>query len=455
MVTTCVAVADDVAPCATGDHPRDALHQMQLLLNIVEDHGTQLHMKFGSEKCKLLVSGRAAKIKVTKSILEEEPGVLTFYGTPVNQVKDYYVHIGVPQANSNQSKTIVDYRITKSQDTTYMLQGATRNSISGISPLSNRKMFLSYHQPSFLYGTDTMHINLGDMERLEVKYRKTLKCMLSLPDCTASAAVYLCIGVLPAEAQRDLEILGLLGQLAMCDQEAQNIRRIIEHSLTFYGVDFPGWSGVARRTCLKYGLPDPLQYLQYPWRADRWRQHCKATVQRYWEERYKPIVTNAQSLQFVDTESASLSIPMRGWQMAGLCSVSVRQATVVNWMVLGVYFTRELMHKMKKVNSANCLGCGLGVTENLSHFLLHCVSYSKIRQEYLPKLLEINGKIAQTFENENQILISILDPVSSKLPEAVRQGWTSVNTAYEISRQFCYDMHRKRDKFYKELDKVK
>ena len=48
--TTCVAVVDDVAPCATADHPRDALHQMQHLLNIVEDHGTQLHMKFGSDK---------------------------------------------------------------------------------------------------------------------------------------------------------------------------------------------------------------------------------------------------------------------------------------------------------------------------------------------------------------------------------------------------------------------
>ena len=44
---------------------------------------------------------------------------------PINQVKDYYVHIGVPQAQSNQSKIIVDNRIAKSQDTTYKLQGAT------------------------------------------------------------------------------------------------------------------------------------------------------------------------------------------------------------------------------------------------------------------------------------------------------------------------------------------
>jgi hypothetical protein len=71
VATICVAVANDVAPCATADHPRDALYQMQHLLNVVEDHGTQLHMKFGSDKCKLIVSGRSGKIKETKKVLEE------------------------------------------------------------------------------------------------------------------------------------------------------------------------------------------------------------------------------------------------------------------------------------------------------------------------------------------------------------------------------------------------
>ena len=65
-----------------------------------------------------------------------------------------------------------------------------------------------------------MQLNTTDMERIDVKYRKVLKCMLSLSDCTTSAAVYLNAGVLPATAQRDIEILGLLGQLAICDGEA-------------------------------------------------------------------------------------------------------------------------------------------------------------------------------------------------------------------------------------------
>jgi hypothetical protein len=61
---------------------------------------------------------------------------------------------------------MADYRLEKGQNMSYKLQG--------VSPLSNRKMFLAYHQPSFLYGTDTMPLNAKDIDRIEVKYRKTL-----------------------------------------------------------------------------------------------------------------------------------------------------------------------------------------------------------------------------------------------------------------------------------------
>ena len=56
--TSVVALADDCAPIVTDPEPRDALHKMQILLNIVESHGKQLHMEFGVSKCKLLITAR-------------------------------------------------------------------------------------------------------------------------------------------------------------------------------------------------------------------------------------------------------------------------------------------------------------------------------------------------------------------------------------------------------------
>ena len=57
-MTNAIAILDDVAPCAIAENPREAIHRMQLLLNIVEDHGIQNHIEFGTAKCKLLISAR-------------------------------------------------------------------------------------------------------------------------------------------------------------------------------------------------------------------------------------------------------------------------------------------------------------------------------------------------------------------------------------------------------------
>ena len=99
---------------------------MQLLLHVVEDHGTQLHMKFGKDECRLLVSGRPKKIKSVLELLKIEPELLTFYGTPVQVVEEQYVHIGVPKATFKQSQVMADYRIEKAQNISYQLQGATK-----------------------------------------------------------------------------------------------------------------------------------------------------------------------------------------------------------------------------------------------------------------------------------------------------------------------------------------
>ena len=65
----------------------------------------------------------------------------------------------------------------------------------------------------------------------------------------------------------------------------------------------------------------------------------------------------------------------------------------------------------------------------------------------------LNPHISQILNNEKQLILSILDPISSKLPLTVKDSWSSVKGAYEVSRKFCSDMHRKRDKFYIKLDK--
>ena len=107
---------------------------MQILLNIVEYHGSQLHMEFCLSKCKLLITARTKKLKEVEQLRIDEPEVLTFYGNPISIVSDPYNHIGVPQAPRQQSKVVTEYRMAKGQDMSYMLQHSTKNALIGVIP---------------------------------------------------------------------------------------------------------------------------------------------------------------------------------------------------------------------------------------------------------------------------------------------------------------------------------
>ena len=292
---------------------------------------------------------------------------------------------------------------------------------------------------------DTITLNRADIDTLERNYRKVIKSLMCLPDNTPSCAVYLTFGILPFEAQRDLEILGLLGQISVCPDELQNVKLVLKHNLMFYGNNFKGWSTIARKTCQKYGLTDPLDLIMEPWRADRWRLHCKQAVTTHWETKLRYEATEMESLQYLDCESLSLSAPMNIWVRAGMDSGKVKKTTIVSWMGLGIFKTRENLHKMKLVKSDKCLACEKNETENLPHLLLYCDYFKHIREEYLPKLALLNKHFSSIVNNEKMLILSILNPESEMLPAEAR---LYCETAFDMSRSFCYNIYKKREKFY-------
>ena len=108
-------------------------------------------------------------------------------------------------------------------------------------------------------------------------------------------------------------------------------------------------------------------------------------------------------------------------------------------MTLGVYRTRENLHKMKKAKSNMCTACPLNAIGSLEHYLLYC--------EFVKFILS-NPKITNLLGNEVALVISILDPESSLLPENIRYNWESSKKIYSLSRNYVYNVHRKFDKFY-------
>ena len=280
--------------------------------------------------------------------------------------------------------------------------------------------------------------------------------MQSLPPSTATPAIYLMSGVLPAVAERDIQIMRLVGQLAICSRDLQNVSAIVEQNLSKYDVKFPGWSGVARRTAALYGLPDPLELFQQPWVSKRFGDFAKETISKYWASYLQESAQTYEenSLRLFDSSRLTLTSPHPIWLAAGSNSISVQRATVVSWLLLGVYKTMERLHTMNKVSSPTCLLCEEGdLVEDQLHFALFCTAFSEIRNFYFKKIIDLNHRLNDIRDDHQMFLISLLDPFSPKLPEELRNEWKNADEVYELSRNYFAAIHKKREGLMEKYEK--
>ena len=90
--------------------------------------------------------------------------------------------------------------------------------------------------------------------------------------------------------------------------------------------------------------------------------------------------------------------------------------------------------------------------EDIPHILLICEEYLHIRSQFLTQVTFLNPGIISFSNNTDILLISILDPESTKLPVEIRDSWKDIDSMYEKSRQFCWNIHRKREKILQSKD---
>ena len=110
---------------------------------------------------------------------------------------------------------------------------------------------------------------------------------------------------------------------------------------------------------------------------------------------------------------------------------------------------------MKKVDSPFCVSCGNNnIIESDSHILLQCDIYQDIREKFLTMMTLRNNDIVNYNDNTDILLTAILDPESPSLPEDIRTKWKSLEEIYSLSRDFCHNVHKKREKILENINKV-
>ncbi|CAC5400024.1 unnamed protein product [Mytilus coruscus] len=118
--------------------------------------------------------------------------------------------------DQNEMQEMLNTDITSTKNTIYSLIKTGVHGTNGLNPRTSCKIYQVYVIPRLLYGLETLNLQNKDTIALCSFHLSTLKHIRqSLPNRTASSAVYLLLGTLPITAELHKRQLSLLHSIAM------------------------------------------------------------------------------------------------------------------------------------------------------------------------------------------------------------------------------------------------
>lgn len=88
---------------------------------------------------------------------------------------------------------------------------------SGIDDVTSYKIYYTYVLPRLTYGLEVLPLKKKHVENLEPFHRKSIRYLKSLPQRTATVAIYLLVRVIPIEAELHKRKLSLLYSMLASD----------------------------------------------------------------------------------------------------------------------------------------------------------------------------------------------------------------------------------------------
>ena len=109
----------------------------------------------------------------------------------LGSVKCLLCDLGITRAGKKESAINVNDRIRLARRTSYSLMNTGLHGVNGLSPETSYVIYRAYVLPRLLYGLEVLSLTQGQLDQLSRYHIQTLRYVKSLPQRTASAAVYM------------------------------------------------------------------------------------------------------------------------------------------------------------------------------------------------------------------------------------------------------------------------
>ena len=174
---------------------------------------------------------------------------------------DTLTHVGVKRFACGIADTTIEEHILCANRCAYALMGAGLHGSNGAGPKVCYQIVKTYVLPRLVYGLEVLLLTKKQMNELSTYYLQLLKHIQGLPKRTASCAVYLLIGAIPAEGIVHLRQLTLIGAIARSENKSLcelAIRQLAIHSTR------TSWFPRTQELLDMYDLPDMMELLDHP-----------------------------------------------------------------------------------------------------------------------------------------------------------------------------------------------
>ena len=322
------------------------------------------------------------------------------------------------------------------------------------NPRASLRIEQLYGVPVLLSGLGAMILSKQEELLVEQHHKEVLQSLQKLHPRTPRAVVFFLAGSLPGTALLHLKQLGLFGMICRLPHSILH-----KHALNLFcsrTISPNSWFYQIREYCILYQLPHPYELLKTPLPKVKFKKLVKKRVIDYWEQILRTESLPLPSLNLFKPCFMSLTSTHPMWRTAGCSPTKVAMAVVQARMVSGRYRTEYLCRHWSKNKAGVCQlteNCNSSL-ENLPHILAFCPALQSTRE----KLMKFTLSYCEQVPFFTQLILKYLNPVNpmycqflidcTSIDEIItttqEYGESSFDHFFEITRTWCYSLHRDR-----------
>ncbi len=337
---------------------------------------------FSATKSKILIANPNQQAK-----LQLETFPLSIGDTPID-VSTQETHLGVERTPNDKSIPTLEARFTMARRAMYAMMGAGLHGLNGLNPTHSKKLLDIYIVPRLMHSLEALILTETEVKKLECVYRDKLKQIQHLPKNTATPAIYLLVGAIPAEGLLDMKILSFFNRI--CQQDKSLEHEIVGRQLAIKDSSSNSWTSVVKRSLQKYDLPDAHSLFRNPMKKNQWKNAVKNAVVKYWDEHLKKQAKTMSTLKYLNTRACSVSKPHPCYLTTPTDPLAVSM-TAVKTKLLVQRYPLTASHTSGKLKQSLCPMCRKE-PEDTHHFLLRCRSIGSHRQKHINKIQQLLKK---------------------------------------------------------------